>query len=91
MGYVGYIYFVQRLCDSAIKIGHTLDVKYRMYDLRCKFGTITLMHSMRGGVQTEKRLHNKFYLDSLGNEWFKTSKSIIDYINSLRSLKTTNS
>lgn len=78
------IYFIQSGQDGAIKIGYTNgDPSSRLKALQTATPSeLRLLHYIPGTLNFEASLHAKFNNESLGREWFRPSKELMDYIES---------
>jgi T5orf172 domain len=80
-GEVGFIYFVRRSRDLAVKIGSSKNVSKRLSQLKYKYGTEVL--SLIGKVQVadmgmaESRLHEQFSAQRVYGDWFQLADSDI--------------
>lgn len=67
----GWLYFVRRLIDGAVKIGRSNNVKNRIVHFKRDHGEIELLHSMPVSDMKimEELLHEEFESQHIGNEW----------------------
>lgn len=81
---VRYIYFVRALPDGPIKIGSAIDFGRRFREIQslCWLEIYPLL-VMRGSFAEERKLHARFDHLLVRGEWFRASREIFDYINSV--------
>ena len=86
------VYFVER--DTFIKIGHTSDLRKRMYALSrggqmaegMTVGPVNLLATLPGDCTNESWLHGKFAEHRIpGTEWFYPDPTLTDFISGLKS------
>jgi hypothetical protein len=79
---VGLIYFVG--FGGRIKIGFTTNLERRLSALQTSCpAPLTIQATIPGTRLEEKRLHKRFAHLKLSGEWFRLSKTIINYIASV--------
>lgn len=78
------IYFIQRGWeDGPIKIGYTANLRQRYQSLRSRQVRHWLLSAIEGDRKLEQRLHGQFWRDRLDGEWFKPSKRLLRFIDTL--------
>ena len=67
---IGYIYLFK--AESALKLGHSINVEQRLKSLSRWDGELILLIKFKGSKQQERELHDylRFQGDYLGNEWY---------------------
>lgn len=84
-----YVYFVRQACvcypEGPIKIGSADNVAQRLGGLQTSSPyEVVLLHSLLGGYELERRLHEEFAEERLFGEWFEPSKRLTEFIEKLR-------
>lgn len=69
----GWVYIGAR--NGFIKIGYSADPIRRARELG-----ITLLTTMPGSVEDERRLHRRFAADRIDREWFMSSPAILGHV-----------
>ena len=79
------VYFITREDHAgAIKIGWSGDLKKRLQDLQAgRARAAALMATARGGLFLEQMLHTVFARDALRGEWFRRSRTLEMFVESL--------
>jgi hypothetical protein len=72
----GYVYFAQRICDGAVKVGFSADPEKRMKSLQTAAGDIELIGYTGGGRWNEKRLHRRYAPWRISGEWFMPDETL---------------
>lgn len=75
---LGWIYFVRRRIDGAIKIGFSEDVDRRIKEIETGAGECELIAEMVGRQSREAELHRQFAHRRLHGEWFSPNDELID-------------
>jgi transcriptional regulator with XRE-family HTH domain len=81
------VYFLR--LENLVKIGYTNKLNTRINALKSQFKGASLIKCVTGTVADEKFLHKKFEHIRQNGEWFKNTKELASYINSLKSCKNT--
>ena len=69
--------------DKYLKIGHTNDINNRFSQLQVSTPIkLKLIHLIKGGVNLEKELHQKFNDLRVNGEWFVYDPEILNYFSS---------
>jgi DNA-binding XRE family transcriptional regulator len=69
--------------DKYLKIGHTNDINNRLSQLQVSTPIkLKLIHLIKGGVNLEKELHQKFQDLRVNGEWFVYDAEILNYFSS---------
>ena len=80
------IYFIQD-GNQLIKIGYTDNFKQRFIDLQRRahqLGTsLNVLKVIEGNTEEEKRLHYRFRLLNVRDEWFRPGDELLEFIDSL--------
>lgn len=77
------IYFIQAIDGGPIKIGKTIDIKMRLYQLSRKYKKdLRVLGVIDGYTEKEDELHFRFWPLHLGYEWFTPSQELLDLISS---------
>ena len=78
-----YIYFIQD--GDAVKIGRAVDPNRRLDELQTAHkGELSLVAAVPAHASLEGAFHEKFAALQIGREWFTLSKSLVDFINELK-------
>ena len=77
------VYFIQGEITQRIKIGISYNPKRRTKDIEASELLKLLAVIKEGGIETEKKLHERFKHLRLRGEWFKSDKEIFAFINNL--------
>ncbi len=76
-----WVYFIFDKDASAIKIGHSVNVKFRLSQLQGGSSNyLKLLALEAGGASREKELHERFASHHLRREWFKNNDEIQNYV-----------
>ena len=75
-------YFLQRQ-DGLVKIGYSTNIPERKASLEIGSGPLVLLGMINGGAEVEKELHKHFAHARMFGEWFKLTKNLAEYLNSL--------
>jgi hypothetical protein len=79
------VYFVGSL--SLIKIGKASCVRSRMKDLQnMSAAPIVLLHTIPGGIETERALHARFADLRVHGEWFRGVDPLLSFIEGLKAV-----
>jgi hypothetical protein len=79
------IYVARRDSDGAVKIGFTSDIERRMKELRKGVSyQVTFVFGVVGDKLDEGRLHRRFAADALGDEWFRFSPAVEQWLAKVR-------
>jgi hypothetical protein len=82
------VYFAERMNDNAIKIGFTSDVMRRVHELRKKQReAVELIACFPGSKPDELHLHRRFARSLIGEEWFKATPALREFISNIWSSK----
>ena len=74
-----YVYFVHS--NNKIKIGYSTDIKNRMVAFNVALpDKATLLFLLKGGIELEAELHEKFKAHYSHGEWFNVDTEILAYI-----------
>lgn len=85
-----FVYFIQAGENGPIKIGMSLDPVKRMACLQVSRNEkLRLLAVMVGGRSSEKALHQRFKNLRLSGEWFRPKKSLLAFIDIVKSKKAT--
>lgn len=76
----GYVYLAKDEIRGYIKIGHTLNVKTRMTQLKVSNAGVEYLIDFKGTKRDEKVLHGFFVEQRISGEWFKLDTEDIDFI-----------
>jgi hypothetical protein len=72
------VYFIKNLTTNSIKIGYTGNIEHRLSCLQtgndCE---LKVIKTIKGNLQTETQLHNKFAEYHIRGEWYKISEEQI--------------
>jgi hypothetical protein len=75
------IYFIGNKEKGFVKIGVAKSVKNRFYSIQADNPyDLEILLELHGNYKVEKYLHNKFKENRIRGEWYKLSKSILDFI-----------
>jgi hypothetical protein len=78
------VYFLRRKSNGEIKIGTSRNPLKRVKNLEHKIDdNLEVLCIIRGGVNLERQLHERFCEYHVRNEWFFPGKKIIDFITEL--------
>lgn len=91
------IYFLQQKSSGLIKIGCTIQLNRRVYDLTMDAGELELLGLMDGNLKDEHALHRVFshlnvrdvkgrFRTYMGDEWFNPGDDLLEYIKANTSL-----
>lgn len=76
-----YIYFIENLFNSEIKLGVSSDIDTRLKQISSDIKSpVKLIKLINGDEQKEKELHKRFSNDRVHGEWFKPSDELLDFI-----------
>ncbi len=81
-----FVYFIKPIgMDGPIKIGCANKPEQRLIDLMswCPF-PLKIMATVPGGFAEERRLHQMFAADRLRAEWFRTTRELLGFIETIR-------
>ncbi len=79
-----FVYVASRSRDGAIKIGWTSDLVRRMRELPKGIkDAVCLLAAFPGGKPDELRLHARFAAYRIDGEWFRASKEITAWVESM--------
>lgn len=68
------VYFIREGGTGAVKIGLAVKPRERMASLQCAHAyELDLLAYVKGGLDTERRLHQELAEDRLRGEWFRDS------------------
>ena len=74
------VYFVQSE-NGSIKIGYAKNPLNRLSGLQTSSSEkLSLLGVISGGMEVENTLHDRFKTEKIRGEWFKPSKSLLDFI-----------
>jgi hypothetical protein len=76
----GWVYFLVREADKAVKIGYSKNPSKRVPQLTTGAGPCYLAAEMPGTYKTESDLHKRFAHRCVGGEWFAPNEELLDLI-----------
>ena len=76
------IYFIQGSETKRIKIGYSVNPKARLQSLSAS-EPLTLLKTIPGNAEEEKKLHKRFQHLRRHGEWFEADEELIQFIKSL--------
>lgn len=80
------VYFAQEGSDGAIKIGWSSRIDRRLSNLSTgNSRSLSLLHSIPGGVSLEIHIHELLSADRIRGEWFNPSPAVLNLIEKVRS------
>jgi hypothetical protein len=75
------IYFIQRVSDSAVKIGCSTNIDQRLWALVTEHKVkMSVLGVMEGDRVTEREMHTLFRNSWLRGEWFNPTDDLLDFI-----------
>lgn len=79
-----WIYFIFDKKSQSIKIGYSSNPSQRLATLQVgNSNQLRLIKTIKGGVDIEHRLHDKFKTLKINGEWFQASQELLQFINEL--------
>lgn len=80
-----FVYYVQAVADSTIKIGYAADVASRVRNIaNGRPDIVRLLHSQPGGPTEERAEHERWAASRIGSsEWFSASDELLAHIANL--------
>lgn len=76
----GWVYFLVREADRAVKIGYSKNPSKRVPQLTTGAGPCYLAAEMPGTYKTESDLHKQFAHRCVGGEWFAPNDELLELI-----------
>jgi hypothetical protein len=76
----GFVYFIERELDHAIKIGFSTEPEKRLRALMTAAGPCELLHTIPAPMRHESELHARFEAHRIDGEWFRPHPDILRLI-----------
>ncbi len=81
----GYVYFLRSENEGEIKIGYAVDVEKRVKQLQTGHPQkLKVMATLKGDMELEKDIHDKFYKHRLNGEWFEPHPDLLAFISTIK-------